>query len=94
MILTRILVVFLGCAAGIALRAQTSVPTVTQAIATQTLSPGGAATTLSLGTYFGIPNATGQVVRFDTVLGKFDEVSSPDGGDSGGRHALTVAMSP
>ncbi len=72
MILTRILVVFLGCAAGIALRAQTSVPTVTQAIATQTLSPGGAATTLSLGTYFGIPNATGQVVRFDTVLGKFD----------------------
>lgn len=75
---TRTLWVFVGLAAGTVLHAQTPVPTVSQTIAAQTLSPGGAAVTISLGNYFGVPNATGQVVRFDTVVGKFDVALRPD----------------
>ncbi|HVU34273.1 MAG TPA: peptidylprolyl isomerase [Opitutaceae bacterium] len=77
MYILRTLAVLLGCVA-LSLRAQNFVPTVTQTVPAQALAPGGAAATLDLSTYFGISGVTGQVVRFDTVFGKFDVGLRPD----------------
>lgn len=59
-------------------QAQTTVPTVTRVIPDQILAPGGQATTLNLADFFGIPGVTGQVVQFDTVLGRFNVELRPD----------------
>lgn len=52
------------------LAAQTSVPTLSKAIPGQGLVPGRSAVTLALTDYFTVPGISGQVVVFDTVLGK------------------------
>jgi cyclophilin family peptidyl-prolyl cis-trans isomerase len=58
----------------VALRAQTSVPTVSQPIPAQTLITGGTAITLDLRNYFSLPGVASQsqVVQFDTVMGRFN----------------------
>ena len=59
-----------------AVRAQT--PTLTQSIPAQTLVAGGAALTIDLRNYFAEPTIAGQVVQFDTVLGKFSFTANRD----------------
>ncbi|MBI5769877.1 MAG: peptidylprolyl isomerase [Verrucomicrobia bacterium] len=56
----------------LALHAQSTTPTLTQALPAQTFLPGAAATTLDLRSYFGLPGVSGQVAQVDTVLGKFN----------------------
>lgn len=67
----RIVLLWLGLTA-VALNAQTTVPTVTRVIPPQFLAPGGASATVSLADFFGLPGVSGQVVQFDTVLGRFN----------------------
>ncbi len=55
-----------------AARAQSTVPTLTQALPAQTLGAGSAAVNIDLRSYFTVPGITGQVAQFDTVLGKFN----------------------
>jgi cyclophilin family peptidyl-prolyl cis-trans isomerase len=55
---------------GAGLRAQT--PTAVGVMPAQNFDPGGAATTLDLKAYFSLPGVTGQLVQFDTILGKFN----------------------
>jgi cyclophilin family peptidyl-prolyl cis-trans isomerase len=55
-----------------AARAQSTVPVVTQAIPAQALAPGGPFASLDLRQFIGVPGVTGQVVQFDTVLGRFN----------------------
>ena len=50
-------------------RAQSTTPVLTQALPAQTLS---APVTLDLRGYFGLPGVTGQLVQFNTVLGRFN----------------------
>lgn len=52
--------------------AQSTVPTVARVIPTQTLAPGGSAVSLDLTGFFTVPGVSGQVVQFDTVMGRFD----------------------
>jgi cyclophilin family peptidyl-prolyl cis-trans isomerase len=54
------------------MRAQLSVPAAIRPIPTQTLPLGGTGATIDLPTYLALPGVTGQVVQFDTVLGKFN----------------------
>jgi cyclophilin family peptidyl-prolyl cis-trans isomerase len=77
MTVSRILFLLAG---GFALsaHAQTSAPTVSRAIPSQTLSPNGATLALNLSDYFTISGVNGPVVQFDTVLGKFDVELRPD----------------
>ncbi len=63
-----LVVLFLGVFA----RAQTTVPTATGSISTQTLSLGGAGASLDLRNVFTVPGVNGQLVQFDTVFGKFN----------------------
>lgn len=56
----------------LAVEAQTTVPTVSQAIPSQVLTTGGGAAVIALSSYFTVPGVSGQVVQFDTVLGKFN----------------------
>lgn len=65
-LLTLLLAVF---AAG---RALATLPAVTTPLADRSFSPGGAAVTVDLREHFGLPGVTGQVVQFDTDLGKFN----------------------
>lgn len=65
-LLTLLLAVF---AAG---RALATLPAVTTPLADRNFSPGGAAVTVDLRAHFGLPGVTGQVVQFDTDLGKFN----------------------
>lgn len=65
-LLTLLLAVF---AAG---RALATLPAVTTPLADRSFSPGGAAVTVDLRAHFGLPGVTGQVVQFDTDLGKFN----------------------
>jgi cyclophilin family peptidyl-prolyl cis-trans isomerase len=58
--------------AGVFVRAQSTVPTVSQSIPGQSLSPGAAAKTIDVSSYFSVPGVTGQIVQFDTVFGKFN----------------------
>ena len=52
--------------------AQSSVPTLTQPIPPQTLSPGGAPVTIDVRNHFGVPGLVGsQFAVFETVLGRF-----------------------
>jgi cyclophilin family peptidyl-prolyl cis-trans isomerase len=55
-----------------ALRAQSTTPARAGGIPAQTLAPGGGARTIDLRDYFTVPGVSGQVVQFDTVLGKFN----------------------
>lgn len=71
MSLVRIALVFGGCAA-LVLDAQTTVPTVSRIIPAQTLAPGGQSVSVDLARCFTIAGVVGQVVQFDTVLGKFN----------------------
>ncbi len=65
-LLTLLLAVF---AAG---RALATLPAVTTPLSDRSFSPGGAAVTVDLREHFGLPGVTGQVVQFDTDLGKFN----------------------
>lgn len=63
---------FIFCAA-VSLRAQSSGPALVQPLPPQSLSPGGAAVTIDLRNYFGIPGLQGsQFAQFDTVFGRFN----------------------
>ena len=55
-----------------ALWAQSTVPTLSQPLPSQTVALGGSAVTVDLRNYFTIPGVTGQVAQFDTVLGKIN----------------------
>lgn len=52
-------------------RAQSTVPAVLQPLPVQTMG-GGSGTSIDLRTYFGLPDVTGQVVQFDTVMGRYN----------------------
>ena len=70
--IVRTLFPFLVFASAIALQAQSTVPTITQAIPAQSLLAGGMTASIDLRNYFAVPGVTGQVVQFDTVSGKFN----------------------
>lgn len=53
-------------------RAEGPVPTVVATPDTLTLAVGATPSTLDLTTVFSVPGVTGQIVRFDTVLGSFN----------------------
>lgn len=55
-----------------ALRAQSTLPTLLKPLPAQTLVTGGTTITIDLRDYFGLPGVTGQVVQYDTVMGKFN----------------------
>ncbi len=78
MISVRSLFSLLLLAAALAARAQSTVPVATQALPARTLGLGEAAATIDLRDYFGVPGITGQVVQFDTVLGKFNVMLRAD----------------
>src|SRR5690349_13607691 len=52
------------------LRAQNTVPTLVRAVPAQTMALN-ASSSIDLHDYFTLPGVTGQVVKFDTVLGSF-----------------------
>ncbi len=52
-------------------RAQSTVPAVLQPLPVQTMG-GGSGTSIDLRTYFGLPDVTGQIVQFDTVMGRYN----------------------
>ncbi len=52
--------------------AQATTPTLTQTLPAQTLSQAGNTATVDLRNYFDLSGVTGQIVQFDTVLGKFN----------------------
>jgi len=62
----------LALVAAVVLRAQSTLPAVSQALPALTLPTGGAAVTLDLRNGFNLAGVSGQVVQFDTVLGKFN----------------------
>jgi cyclophilin family peptidyl-prolyl cis-trans isomerase len=66
----RRIFLLLALAATAVLRAQT--PALTQSIPAQTIAVNGAPVTIDLRNYFAVPSVTGQVVQFDTALGKFN----------------------
>ncbi|HTZ21503.1 MAG TPA: peptidylprolyl isomerase, partial [Opitutaceae bacterium] len=55
-----------------ALRAQSTVPAVSQPLPNQAITLGSNAVTLDLRNYFALPGVTGQVAQFDTVSGKIN----------------------
>jgi cyclophilin family peptidyl-prolyl cis-trans isomerase len=55
-----------------ALPAQSTLPTALQPLPAQTLVTAGTTITIDLREYFGLPGVSGQVVQFDTVVGKFN----------------------
>ena len=59
-------------AAPLAAPAQSTVPTLTQALPAQNLSSAGVPVTIDLTNYFSVPGVTGQIAQFDTALGKFN----------------------
>jgi cyclophilin family peptidyl-prolyl cis-trans isomerase len=72
MTIVRAFLTFLIFTAAVALRAQSTVPALSQALPTQSLVAGGPSAVIDLRNYFTVPGVTGQVVQFDTVLGKFN----------------------
>ncbi|MEO5961169.1 MAG: peptidylprolyl isomerase [Opitutaceae bacterium] len=63
----------------VATGAQAQVPTVQRSIPAQALAQGGAAVTIDLRNFFVLPDVTGQVVQFDTAMGKYNiELFSAD----------------
>jgi cyclophilin family peptidyl-prolyl cis-trans isomerase len=68
----RFVLNFLALAVVCASRAQSTTPANAGGIPAQTLAPGGAARTTDLRDYFTLPGVSGQVVQFDTVMGKFN----------------------
>ena len=61
----------LALTAALSLRAQTT-PTLSAPLPAQALAVSSGAVTIDLKNYFTLPGVTGQVVQFDTVLGKFN----------------------
>ncbi len=58
--------------AAVSLRAQSSVPQLSQPFPAAALAPGGAATTIDVRNYFTVPGISGsQFARFETTLGRF-----------------------
>lgn len=55
-----------------ALSAQSTLPTALQPLPARTLVSAGTTLTVDLREYFSLPGVTGQVVQYDTVLGKFN----------------------
>jgi len=55
-----------------ALSAQSTVPTLSTPFAARALAPGGAPVQIYLGNHFSLPGVAGQLVQFDTVLGRFN----------------------
>ena len=53
-------------------RADSTLPAVLQVIPGMIISPGVGPTTYDLRAYFGLPGVTGQIVQWDTTLGKFN----------------------
>jgi cyclophilin family peptidyl-prolyl cis-trans isomerase len=74
----RPLLAVLSLFSAASLWAQSTAPTVARAVPSQTLAPGGTAVTLNLADYFLLNGVQGSIVRFDTVLGKFDVELRPD----------------
>lgn len=56
----------------VGLPAQSTVPAASQTLPAQAMAAGGVALSADLRNYFSLPGVTGQVVQFDTVLGKFN----------------------
>jgi cyclophilin family peptidyl-prolyl cis-trans isomerase len=56
----------------LALRAQSTVPALSQTLSDRTFVQGGAAQTVDLRNNFNVPGVTGTVVQFDTDLGRFN----------------------
>src|ERR1019366_4679627 len=56
----------------LAVRGQSTVPALMQALPAQTIGVGGPAVNIDLRNYFSIPGVSGQIAQFDTVLGKFN----------------------
>jgi hypothetical protein len=63
------LVVLLG---GPCVRLAAQTPVAVGVIPSQNFNPGGAPVTIDLRPYFTLPGVTGQLVQFDTVMGKFN----------------------
>lgn len=55
-----------------ALLAWAQSPVVSQSVPTQNLVAGGSTVTLDLRNFFAVPGVSGQVVQFDTVMGRFN----------------------
>ncbi len=73
MISKRLLCFFLTMVLGsVALRAQTTLPALTQALPTRTLVAGGASASIHLREHFAIAGVGGNLVQFDTSKGKFN----------------------
>ena len=53
-------------------RVAASTPAISSPPAAQTLSAGGPAATIDLRNHFNLPGVTGQLVQFDTTLGRFN----------------------
>src|SRR6185436_8890019 len=63
----------------VALRAQSTAPTVGRSIPAQALGPGGVTASVDLRDCFTLPGVSGSIAQFDTVLGKFNvELLSSD----------------
>jgi cyclophilin family peptidyl-prolyl cis-trans isomerase len=57
---------------GLCVRLAAQTPVAVGVIPTQNFDPGGAPVTIDLRPYFTLPGVTGQLVQFDTVMGKFN----------------------
>ena len=55
-----------------ALPGQSTLPTALQPLPARTLVSAGTTITIDLREYFSLPGVTGQVVQYDTVMGKFN----------------------
>jgi cyclophilin family peptidyl-prolyl cis-trans isomerase len=68
----RSLSVVLTLALALCAPAHATTPAATDALSARTFTVGDAGVTIDLRNHFGLPGVTGQLVQFDTVLGKFN----------------------
>ncbi len=68
----RSLSVVLTLALALCAPARATTPAATDALSARTFTLGDAGVTIDLRNHFGLPGVTGQLVQFDTVLGKFN----------------------
>ncbi len=54
------------------LRAQSTLPVLAEPFPARSLAPGSATVSIDLRDHFSVPGVTGQIVQFDTVLGRFN----------------------
>src|SRR6185369_6981375 len=71
-LIRRLVLVATLLASSVGARAQSTVPTLTQAFPAQNLAASASPVTIDLRNYFTVSGVTGQVAQFDTVLGKFN----------------------